>query len=171
MCEKHEVPTIISRTNKRQIDRSNVDITDPESHYRISIFLPVLDTMITEIQNRFIVYKYIISFFSCLVSGSRNISDFDILVKFYKEDLLENGAFITTEYFLWKSQMSEFPDTKSSVNEMLNIEKEVFPNVHEIFAAIPVTIATLERRYNTLRRVKTYLRNITGECGLTAVHL
>ncbi|GBM56200.1 hypothetical protein AVEN_18102-1 [Araneus ventricosus] len=173
MCEKYEIPIIIPRANKRQVYRLSVDITDPESYYRILI--PFLDAMIIEIQNRFLVYRDILSSFSCLVSGSGNINDFDILIKFYEDDLLENDAFMTTEqvhaeYLLWKRQTSEFPGSKSSVIEKLNrCEKEMFPNIHEllrIVAVIPMTTATPERSYNTLRRLKTYLRNTTGEIDL-----
>ncbi|GBL87854.1 hypothetical protein AVEN_274627-1 [Araneus ventricosus] len=136
--------------------------------------------MVTEIKNRFLVHRDILSSFNCLVSGSGNINDFDILIKFYEDDLLENGAFMTTEqahaeHLLWKRQTSEFPGSKSSVIENLNrCEKEMFPNIHEllrIVAIIPVTTATPERSYSTLRRLKTYLRNITGENRLTALAL
>ncbi|GBN42937.1 hypothetical protein AVEN_228888-1 [Araneus ventricosus] len=180
MCEKYEIPIIIPRANKRQVYRLSVDITDLESYYGITILIPFLDAMITEIQNRFSVHRDILSSFSCLVYGSGNINDFDTLIKFYEDDLLENGAFMTTEqvhveYLLWKRQTSEFPGSKSSVIEKLNrCEKEMFPNIHEllrIVAVILMTTATPERSYSTLRRLKTYLRNTTGEIDLPLWHL
>ncbi len=53
--------------------------------------------MITEIKNGSLVHENILSTFSCLVCGSGNISDFNILGKFCEDDLLEHSAFITTE--------------------------------------------------------------------------
>lgn len=142
MCEKHDIPVMTPRTNNRQVNRFNVDTTDPESYFRISIFIPFLDAMIAEIQNRFLTHKDILSSFSCLVSSQGSLNDFDLLAKFYEDDLLENGAFINTEqvraeYLLWKRQLSEFPDTKSSIIDMLKkCNKEIFPNVHKLLEIV-----------------------------------
>ncbi|GBM97587.1 hypothetical protein AVEN_121410-1 [Araneus ventricosus] len=166
MCEKHEMPIRILRENKRQVDWSYVDITDPESYYRIAIFLLFMDSMVKKIQNRFLIHKHILSSFPCMVSGSGNIKDFIIFVKFYEDDFLENGAFITNEqahaeYLPSKGQISGFLDTKSSVIRMLNrCEKEMFLNIYEllrIVALIPETTATPERSYSTLKRFNLFI--------------
>jgi len=41
----------------------------------------------------------------------------------------------------------------------------------EILATLPVSTATAERTFSTLRRIKTYLRNTTGEDRLTGLAL
>ncbi len=126
--------------------------------------------MIIEIKNRFLVLEDSLSSFYYLMSGSGNIPNSNILGKFYEDDLLENRAFITSEqvraeYLLRERKMSDFQTPKLSVIEMLKLcEKEMFPNIHEllrIVAVIPVTIATLERSYSTLKLLITYLRKTT----------
>ncbi|KAG0430646.1 hypothetical protein HPB47_022499 [Ixodes persulcatus] len=50
----------------------------------------------------------------------------------------------------------------------------LFPNVHtllKILATLPVTTATVERSFSTLRRLKTYLRNRTAEDRLNGLDL
>nr|CAH7732180.1 unnamed protein product [Callosobruchus chinensis] len=50
----------------------------------------------------------------------------------------------------------------------------IFPSVNKlikIFCTLPVTTATNERSFSTLRRLKTYLRNTTGEERLNGLAL
>jgi len=50
----------------------------------------------------------------------------------------------------------------------------MYPNMYEllkILAIIPVSTATAERSFSTLRRPKTYLRNTTSESRLVALAL
>ena len=41
----------------------------------------------------------------------------------------------------------------------------------QIFSSIPITTATNERSFSTLKRIKTYLRNTMGEERLTGLAL
>lgn len=45
------------------------------------------------------------------------------------------------------------------------------PTLLKIFVTIPVTTATTERSFSTLRRLKTYLRSTTGEDRLHGLAL
>jgi hypothetical protein len=52
--------------------------------------------------------------------------------------------------------------------------REVFPNITtlmKIFATLPVSTATAERSFSTLRRLKTYLRTSMGEDRLNGLAL
>ena len=180
LCATLDITPTIPRINKRQTHRSNIDASDPETYYRISIFVPFLDSFIQEINDRFLVHKDILSSFSCLVSDFTHDENFARLAKFYEDDLIENGAYINqaqlnAEYLLWKREMNNSSEIKHSVLDILSkCQKDAFPNIYEllkIIAVMPVTTATAERSYSTLRRLKTYLRNSTGENRLTSLAL
>lgn len=59
--------------------------------------------------------------------------------------------------------------------EALDVCDEVFyPTIYrflQIGATLPVTVASSERSFSTLRRLKTYLRNKTGEARLNELAL
>lgn len=50
----------------------------------------------------------------------------------------------------------------------------IFPTIHrflQIGATLPVSVASSERSFSTLRRLKTYLRNKTGQDRLNGLAL
>lgn len=55
--------------------------------------------------------------------------------------------------------------------------KEIFPSIHKllkILVTLPVLTSTSERKFSTLRRLKNYLRNVTGQQrlkGLTMLNV
>jgi len=59
-----------------------------------------------------------------------------------------------------------FIDAINCCNELL------FPKVYQYFkigATLPVTVASVERSFSTLKRLKSYLRNSTGEYRLNGL--
>lgn len=51
-------------------------------------------------------------------------------------------------------------------------DEVIFPNIYIILklcATLPVDVATAERSFSTLKRIKTYLRNSTGEHRLNGL--
>ena len=53
-------------------------------------------------------------------------------------------------------------------------DADVYPNLRKlltIFATLPVTTASSERSFSTMRRLKTYLRSTMGEQRLTSLAL
>lgn len=183
LCEKLDLALTIPRRNARQTHRANLDIDDPEAYYRASIFIPFLDAFIAEINSRFIKHKNVLTSFSCLLTNfdsDKSDENFKSLAKFYESDLIENGSFISQiqlecEFKMWKREMRESAGSSwSAIDMLVNCSKELFPNIYillKIFCVIPVSTATPERSYSTLRRLKTYLRNSTGENRLTSLSL
>ena len=50
--------------------------------------------------------------------------------------------------------------------DLLAIAKFLFPTIHfllKVLATLPVSTATAERTFSTLKRLKTYWRNATGQ--------
>lgn len=81
---------------------------------------------------------------------------------------------LKAEYDLWKRKWG----TSKSIVGVLEAYDECnelfFPNIKKligIFAVIPVSTATPERTFSSLKRIKTYLRNRIGQQRLTGLAL
>ncbi|KAK5648224.1 hypothetical protein RI129_003116 [Pyrocoelia pectoralis] len=64
------------------------------------------------------------------------------------------------------------PTPKSSLECLDMCDKNLYPNIYtllQILATIPVSTATPERRFSSLRRLKNYLRNTTSENRLNGL--
>jgi len=58
--------------------------------------------------------------------------------------------------------------------DLLAIAKFLFPTIHfllKVLATLPVSTATAERTFSTLKRLKTYWRNATGQDRQTGLAL
>ncbi|KAJ8888770.1 hypothetical protein PR048_008262 [Dryococelus australis] len=72
----------------------------------------------------------------------------------------------------WENSKDELP--KDAITALMKCEEVLFPNLHiliKILATFPVTTATVERSFSTLKRLKTNLRNSTDENSLNGLAL
>lgn len=73
----------------------------------------------------------------------------------------------TAELKLWKIKLTRLNVVpKSSLEAFLLCDTTNFPNINKllkILCTLPVSTATPERTFSTLKRVKTYLRNTTSQ--------
>lgn len=61
---------------------------------------------------------------------------------------------------------------KHFIDSLNCCNEDLFPNIFKFLkacATIPVTTASAERSFSTLKRIKTYLRNTTGENRLNGL--
>ncbi|KAJ8897164.1 hypothetical protein PR048_002510 [Dryococelus australis] len=107
--------------------------------------------------------------------------DIEKAIEFYKDDLqYTNRSILEAEWRLWKMS-SRTPERQTQATKVMTvcevlkiIDKDSFPNMAvllKILAVIPLTTASVERSFSTLKRLKTCLRNKTGEERLTALTL
>lgn len=84
-----------------------------------------------------------------------------------------NEDVVKREALLWQQKWISANETPKCFIESLNLcSKSIFPNVYDmlkICATIPVTTATAERSFSTLKRLKTYLRNTISEDRLNGL--
>lgn len=88
------------------------------------------------------------------------------LVDLYSSTINKNN--IIAECKIWKLKLasSDLNLTKNGLEALDNCDEEVYPNIHfllKIFVSLPVSTATPERSFSSLKRLKTYLRNTTKE--------
>ncbi|KAJ8897255.1 hypothetical protein PR048_002601 [Dryococelus australis] len=72
----------------------------------------------------------------------------------------------------WKNSRDEL--LKDAITALVKREEILFPNLHiplKILATLPVSTASVERSFSTLKRLKTYLRNSTGDDRLNGLAL
>lgn len=167
----------IPRLSNKQTNRSNHNVTTLEQYYRVSLFLPYLDSLINSLESRFTqsneipfkisnlhpseVIKLSKSDFICTLKNIKDLFNID--------NLIEEG---NTWYDYWN-----ITENSTKINEESNIsyylkDCEFFPSVKKciiIYMTIPPTTCTIERSFSTLRRVKTWLRSTITEQRLSGL--
>nr|CAI5821152.1 unnamed protein product [Callosobruchus analis] len=95
-----------------------------------------------------------------------------------KSDLEKGTVSLIGEYEVWSEQWAKKGNQKSipksAVEALNNYDGYIFPlikNLLCILATLPVSKATAERSFSTLRRLKTWLRTTIGEERLTGLAL
>lgn len=106
--------------------------------------------------------------FECLFHSSWSSKDrleFQKLVEFYLPLVEKDNAFV--ELRMWKMKISNGDvSIKNWLEALYNYNKEDFPCIHfiiQILCTLPVSTATPERSFSTLKWLKTDLRSTTNE--------
>jgi len=183
LAEQIGVVLDIPRTAGRQTQRCNIQTTSAEEYYRISAFIPFIDYLINQLNERFLKHKSILTNIQILLPNVVvRASDEDLqgainaILSQWPNDVLRSSGAFFDELKMWRrcclsnSASEDMPgDFLSALNGCSEI---VFPCVHQIlkiFCSLPVTTATAERSFSTLRYLKTYLRNSMGEDRLNGL--
>ncbi|XP_025415794.1 52 kDa repressor of the inhibitor of the protein kinase-like [Sipha flava] len=77
------------------------------------------------------------------------------------------------ELKLWRKYCTNFK-SENAIDTYLQYDENVFPIVHKLLKyliTLPVTTASGERSFSTLKHLKTYLRNTTSENRLNGLAL
>ncbi|XP_050512966.1 52 kDa repressor of the inhibitor of the protein kinase-like [Diabrotica virgifera virgifera] len=177
LANKLEVPVMVPRIVGTQRFRSNIESRTPEKFYRRTVYIPYIDEIMTSLKDRFLSHKDILRGLDNFVPANSVKKQYEDLIpalEFYKDDLRSSNNFILeAEYNLWKTHWQIFAAdklTKSALDTLRNMDWDMFPNIKillTILAVIPVTTSSVERSFSTLKRLKNYLRNSTGEERLT----
>ncbi|KAL4153318.1 hypothetical protein QTP88_001151 [Uroleucon formosanum] len=161
----------IPRLAKRQKHRNNFSTENPEDYFRVSIFIPFIDSIIQQLNDRFNNHKEIISGFQVLINPCAK-SDLHHLVKYYQEDV-ESYEKVVSEVDLWHRYLNTNNiKPQNALDALLICNQDFYPNIYNllhILAVLPVTSCESERSFSSLKRIKTYLRNSTSETRLNGL--
>lgn len=95
------------------------------------------------------------------------------LLDVYGKFVDENKVY--TEYEIWQQTWKNSDEKpKSIITALEKCKKQLFPNIHtllRICATLPITTASGERSFSTLKRLKTYLRSTMSEERLSSLAL
>lgn len=171
---------------------TNIDIDTPESYPRVGVFILFLDNFIEQLHNRFLEHRSILKSFDCLIPKpnfevTKDIEDkFKLLIKNYKDilnddknDNILNEYSNCAELKLWysslKNQPLHSPQSKTTVTDLFfQCNSKMYPVISkllQILITLPATTATGERSFSTLRRIKSYLGNTTGQIRLNGLSM
>lgn len=190
LCQYLDVELLMPRLSKRQTNRCNVQTDSIEDYFRISVFVPFLDSFCVQLHDRLVAHNNILSSFMCLlpqwprsttsVAAARRpcdkqIAEMSCLVDTYAADLSCNKDAAFGELEMWYRQLSsQDQPPHHALDAFLFCDGNAFPTVKkllQILATLPVTTCSSERSFSTLRRLKTYLRNTIGSNRLNGLAL
>ncbi|XP_056631477.1 zinc finger MYM-type protein 1-like [Diorhabda sublineata] len=165
------------RVSGRQINRSNIPGQTAEVYYRQNVFYPFIEHVTTEFDARFKSHEEAISGIQLLLPNQTQNTEaakkciVGIGATFLSEVEIKG---LVSEYELWHNHWSNQEKPSTVLEAMDGCDELFFPTVKkllQILATLPVSTATPERNFSTLKRLKTYLRNRMGDERLTGLAL
>ena len=164
------------RRASTQKNRSNIPAETAEIYFKRSVFLPLLDSCIAQMKERFnkhcLLPTKICNFLPSSISENRDYPINEI-VEMYQEQLdVENSSYVTAtiEFQRWKAcwlavAKEKRPCTALHACKAVG-ELGTYPIIHKllrIFLTLPVTTASNERCFSSLKYLKNYLRSSMTE--------
>uniref|UniRef100_A0A2S2Q762 Uncharacterized protein n=1 Tax=Sipha flava TaxID=143950 RepID=A0A2S2Q762_9HEMI len=177
--EKLEITVKKPRTISSQHHRSNPDIKNVEDYFHVTVYIPFLDFMINDKKSRFTEETFSLNNLGIFVPK--------ILISKIHEDTIQifesiwnqflnvqrlSDRFANREAFIrklqgemiwwkeyWNKEKNDVPDT--ALNSLEHCDKDMFPTIYsllKILASFTVSIASAERSFSPLKKIKTWLR-------------
>jgi len=175
----------IPRITKRHTYSQNTPDNTVQDYFKVFLFIPFLDSFISQLNDRFINHNEIIQGFQLLFPIAPLTEQQEKLIKnlaeFYANDV-ENSSNVLAEVKIWHHQVFKLRVETNlkmvTVIEVIsNCNIDLYPNVYKllkILLTLPVTSCEAERSFSTLKRIKTYLRNSISASrlnGLAALNI
>ena len=154
----------IPRRSHRQTQRSNLPATTAKEYRRLTVFIPFLDHLLCELNDRFTSSKSAVHGFWLLPVKTKKMDVKSVsadLLEAYHEDLPDVDS-LFAELRMWKSkweaadkegQGSTISQTLEETIEVVSGQELLFPNVWQVLkllAVNPVTSSTVERANSAL---------------------
>lgn len=165
-----------------QRNRSNVQTDSTEEYFRISVFIPFLDFLISEISIRFPKTQM-----AQIGKLQMLLPELGKFAEHYEDSVLEGAKLyeidlpcfnaLKGELSIWKHMWDSSSNTFPKHPAQAIKHSSDLPNITvllHIICTLPVTSSTAERSFSALRRVKTYLRSTMSEDrlnGLASLHI
>lgn len=164
----------------RQILRNNTRASSPIQYWLRCLFIPYIDHLITEFENRFSHANETSALAMCpLPSNLDLLTDQRIgIIEAFFEDDLSSPSSLRGELPLWKREWqddgnnNDKPDTVDATIQL--ISDKFYPNIMMILRLLlmlPVSAATVERGNSSFKAVKTKLMSTTTEDRINALLL
>ncbi|XP_026473489.1 uncharacterized protein LOC113380896 [Ctenocephalides felis] len=184
VAEQLDIDIKCPRLVPKQIHRANNQSAQSAGDYfRRAVYIPLLDSIISDLQDR--LSPDVLNLFKLNVfmpKTEHNNKDIEAVRQLANDHklLLDNTpvSIIVNEYRLWMVKWQSWQqtqDTPQSISEVItNCDIDMYPNIRkflQIIATLPVSVATAERSFSTLRRIKTWIRSSMAEDRLTGLAL
>lgn len=178
IANNSKVSIAIPRISRHQQYRPNYESQSVEEYFRVSIVIPFLDHLISELSIRFDNHTKQAALLQHLLPSriieTSTANDIEQAISFNKDDL-PNPSIVNEEFERWKAQwlskpIEDRPDTLSRC--LKSCSPESTPNIFillKLFATLPMTSCSCERSASDLRRLNTYLQSTQSEERLTSL--
>lgn len=183
VAEELGIEITVPRVAGRQVHRENYSTADIESYYRQSIYIPALDSMTADLEARFSkknldIYNFLILY----PQDYNNVNNGNIknLVKKYEYFLDHSHDRVVKELCIelerWNDKWTEESSTDflGAIDFLEKCNSHIYPRIAfflKIVATLPVSNASPERTFSSLRRLKTWLRSTMNQNRLTGLAL
>ncbi|GBP23686.1 Chimeric ERCC6-PGBD3 protein [Eumeta japonica] len=181
VAEQLDVEIKCPRIISKQIHRANNQpAQSAEEYFSRAIYIPLLDSIISDLQDH--LSPEVLNLFQLSVfmpKSEYNNQDIETVKQLATDYtlLLDNTpvSVIVNEYRLWMVKWQRSQGIAQSISDIiLNYDINFYPNIRKflcIMATLPVSVATAERSFSTLRRIKSWLRSSMVEDRLTGLAL
>ena len=171
------------RVAVRQAHRANAPANNPEVYYRINLTTVFLNHCIQHIDRRFqnevySCYKGLYIIPSVMLDNANWKAKVREFSQDYRQDI-PNIAGLDGELVLWErlwrdhhNRGDPIPDRVSHALEV--VDKQAFCNIYtilQLLATLPISSASSERSFSTLKYLKNYLRNTMSQERLNGLAL
>lgn len=189
-----DIQLSVPRQVGRQVYRTNAPNSNPEEFFKISIYLPLLDNVLQDLNSRFDEETFNLFHLNSVMPTNitsqtqQNIGNISekivpyiksFLVEYdYDEDTINSK--LKSELELWQVKWHNIDPTEipeSAIKLYIACNEEIFPTVKlilHILCTLPISVASAERSFSVLRRLKTWLRSQIGQdrlSGLALLHI
>lgn len=170
----------VPRTTGRQCHRDNTEHSSVEEYYRRCTVLPLLDSFIQQMNERFsktqLTAAKLLDLVPSAICTHSDISDISLeeVTSFYDSDL-PNSALVPTEAWRWRTKwLAQDAESRPSTLQkaLKECDEDYFPNINillRIACTIPVTSCENERANSTLKNIKSSLRSSMGQERLSSL--
>ena len=152
----------------RQTMRSNPDVTSPKDYWKVTVTIPFLDSIVSELECRFAPEKRAHYELCSLIpeiitkKDESDISDTADLLASKWTHLMPSSDNFESELRRWKVHCESIKEPRS-VTSLLKLDADsiFYPNVREllcILAVLPIGSTRAERSFSCLRQIHTWLR-------------
>ncbi len=162
------------RTTRRQTQRANAPAETPEEYWRINAYIPFLDHLNTEMRERMVLALPRLKA-EYLMPHKIHELEPEIWdeIKAEYSGLCPSPSSLDSELEMWVDDLDSGRKDPSDLCACV-ADTKFLPNLNTIFRVLltmPVTTATCERSFSTLRRIKDWLRNRMTDERLTSLSL
>lgn len=163
----------VPRLASRQTTRANPQKTSVEQYYRVTTFIPCVENLIQSLNDRFISNEDILPNFQVLLPGFASTEETSKLEKLslYFDSKVSLSR-VKAEYELWCEKVSAI-GTDTEVLKVLEYCNATYYSTIKylltVLATLPVTTASVERSFSTMKRVKTLPRSVMSDERLSAL--
>ena len=165
--------------------RNNHPVQSKEDYYRVSVTIPFLDHLISQIKLRFSTNHLVHAKGFALVPAilkeqSDDAKRWSANVKSFLDNCksdLPHPLGIDAELDLWRMHWSreDVIELPGKIYQTLKVtDKMIFPNIYtalKILATLPITTCEAERSISVIRRLKTYMRSTMSQTRLNGLAL